>query len=179
MSWSQGSQVIFTIVKLIFLYTGPLIFMSVAYWQIVRVLWRSDIPGHSCKQIILPYIRYLYPWRKCSKIYPWFRSNKRFLSTKFFWTFDNFFYRYPISIQRSEPWLSSLTRFNLIVWVTLHPQYFAMMLRRKERWVRQMNNNYYAHLQCHHEHRRWTKSLRPGAEILKCNWDLDEKRQKC
>ncbi|XP_034173685.1 orexin receptor type 2 isoform X1 [Osmia lignaria lignaria] len=47
MSWSQKSQVTFTIVKLIFLYTGPLIFMSVAYWQIVRVLWRSDIPGHN------------------------------------------------------------------------------------------------------------------------------------
>ncbi|KAK1116783.1 hypothetical protein K0M31_018064 [Melipona bicolor] len=49
MSWSQRSQVTFTIVKLIFLYTGPLIFMSVAYWQIVKVLWRSDIPGHNCK----------------------------------------------------------------------------------------------------------------------------------
>ncbi|CAD1476997.1 unnamed protein product [Heterotrigona itama] len=47
MSWSQRSQVAFTIVKLIFLYTGPLIFMSVAYWQIVKVLWRSDIPGHN------------------------------------------------------------------------------------------------------------------------------------
>ncbi|XP_012152840.1 orexin receptor type 2 isoform X3 [Megachile rotundata] len=46
-SWSQRSQITFTIVKLIFLYTGPLIFMSVAYWQIVRVLWRSDIPGHN------------------------------------------------------------------------------------------------------------------------------------
>ncbi|XP_043581175.1 orexin receptor type 2-like isoform X1 [Bombus pyrosoma] len=46
-SWSQRSQVAFTIVKLIFLYTGPLIFMSVAYWQIVKVLWRSNIPGHN------------------------------------------------------------------------------------------------------------------------------------
>ncbi|XP_011162112.1 orexin receptor type 1 [Solenopsis invicta] len=46
-SWSQESQTIFTIVKLIFLYTMPLLFMSVAYWQIVRVLWKSDIPGHN------------------------------------------------------------------------------------------------------------------------------------
>ncbi|CAK9821037.1 Orexin receptor type 2 [Anthophora plagiata] len=46
-SWSQSSQVTFTVVKLIFLYTGPLLFMSVAYWQIVRVLWSSDIPGHN------------------------------------------------------------------------------------------------------------------------------------
>ncbi|XP_032665474.1 orexin receptor type 2-like isoform X1 [Odontomachus brunneus] len=46
-SWSQESQTTFTIVKLILLYTGPLLFMSVAYWQIVRVLWRSDIPGHN------------------------------------------------------------------------------------------------------------------------------------
>ncbi|XP_011866284.1 PREDICTED: orexin receptor type 2-like isoform X2 [Vollenhovia emeryi] len=46
-SWSRESQTTFTIVKLIFLYTMPLLFMSVAYWQIVRVLWRSDIPGHN------------------------------------------------------------------------------------------------------------------------------------
>ncbi|XP_076765786.1 orexin/Hypocretin receptor type 1 isoform X2 [Xylocopa sonorina] len=46
-SWSLNSKLAFAIVKLIFLYTGPLIFMSVAYWQIVRVLWRSDIPGHN------------------------------------------------------------------------------------------------------------------------------------
>ncbi|XP_015598583.1 orexin receptor type 2 isoform X2 [Cephus cinctus] len=46
-SWSQRSEATFTIIKLILLYTGPLIFMSVAYWQIVQVLWRSDIPGHN------------------------------------------------------------------------------------------------------------------------------------
>ncbi|KYQ55426.1 Orexin receptor type 2 [Trachymyrmex zeteki] len=46
-SWSQESQTTFTIVKLIFLYTMPLLFMSVTYWQIVRVLWKSDIPGHN------------------------------------------------------------------------------------------------------------------------------------
>ncbi|XP_018374604.1 PREDICTED: orexin receptor type 1-like [Trachymyrmex cornetzi] len=46
-AWSQESQTTFTIVKLIFLYTMPLLFMSVAYWQIVRVLWKSDIPGHN------------------------------------------------------------------------------------------------------------------------------------
>ncbi|XP_077259853.1 orexin receptor type 2 [Temnothorax americanus] len=46
-SWSRESQTTFTVVKLIFLYTMPLLFMSVAYWQIVRVLWRSDIPGHN------------------------------------------------------------------------------------------------------------------------------------
>ncbi|KAL0103113.1 hypothetical protein PUN28_017445 [Cardiocondyla obscurior] len=46
-SWSNESQTTFTIVKLIFLYTMPLLFMSMAYWQIIRVLWRSDIPGHT------------------------------------------------------------------------------------------------------------------------------------
>jgi len=49
-SWSQESQTTFTIVKLIFLYTMPLLFMSIAYCQIVRVLWRSDIPGHNRKK---------------------------------------------------------------------------------------------------------------------------------
>lgn len=48
-SWGHQSEVTFTIVKLVLLYTAPLLFMSVAYWQIVRVLWRSDIPGHNCK----------------------------------------------------------------------------------------------------------------------------------
>lgn len=59
-SWSQKSQVTFTIMKLIFLYTGPLIFMSVAYWQIVKVLWKSDIPGHNCKQTISFYFQIIY-----------------------------------------------------------------------------------------------------------------------
>lgn len=55
-SWSKKNQVIFIVVKLIFLYTGPLIFMSVAYWQIVKVLWKSDIPGHNCKRMINFYL---------------------------------------------------------------------------------------------------------------------------
>ncbi|XP_012283807.1 orexin receptor type 2-like, partial [Orussus abietinus] len=46
-SWSPRSTMIFTVTKLILLYTAPLIFMSIAYWQIVKVLWRSDIPGHN------------------------------------------------------------------------------------------------------------------------------------
>ncbi|XP_054003912.1 orexin receptor type 2-like [Hylaeus anthracinus] len=46
-SWSSESQITFTVIKLIFHYIGPLIFMSVAYWQIIRVLWRNNIPGHN------------------------------------------------------------------------------------------------------------------------------------
>ncbi|XP_020296645.1 orexin receptor type 2-like isoform X2 [Pseudomyrmex gracilis] len=46
-SWSQESQTTFTIVKLMLLYILPLLFMSVAYWRIVRVLWKSNIPGHN------------------------------------------------------------------------------------------------------------------------------------
>ncbi|XP_043267126.1 orexin receptor type 2-like [Venturia canescens] len=46
-SWSPESQKIFTCITLVFLYFGPLIFMTVAYYQIVRVLWRSNIPGHN------------------------------------------------------------------------------------------------------------------------------------
>lgn len=46
-SWSIQSQRTFTILKLILLYTAPLMFMSFAYCQIVRVLWRNDIPGHN------------------------------------------------------------------------------------------------------------------------------------
>ncbi|XP_046739134.1 orexin receptor type 2-like isoform X1 [Diprion similis] len=46
-SWSHKSEATFIIIKLVILYTAPLLFMSIAYWQIVRVLWRSDIPGHN------------------------------------------------------------------------------------------------------------------------------------
>jgi hypocretin (orexin) receptor 2 len=47
-SWSDRSETTFHVMKTVLLYTLPLIFMSVAYCQIVRVLWRSDnIPGHT------------------------------------------------------------------------------------------------------------------------------------
>jgi hypothetical protein len=47
-SWSDRSEMTFHVMKAVLLYTLPLIFMSVAYCQIVRVLWRSDnIPGHT------------------------------------------------------------------------------------------------------------------------------------
>lgn len=46
-SWGRDSELIFLIFKILFLYTLPLVFMTVTYWQIVRVLWKSDnIPGH-------------------------------------------------------------------------------------------------------------------------------------
>ncbi|KAJ9574924.1 hypothetical protein L9F63_007890, partial [Diploptera punctata] len=39
---------VFHVMKTVLLYTVPLVFMSIAYTQIVRVLWRSDnIPGHT------------------------------------------------------------------------------------------------------------------------------------
>jgi hypothetical protein len=47
-SWSERSELTFHILKAVLLYTVPLVFMSVAYCQIVMVLWRSDnIPGHT------------------------------------------------------------------------------------------------------------------------------------
>jgi hypocretin (orexin) receptor 2 len=47
-SWSENSELTFHVLKAVLLYTVPLMFMSVAYSQIVRVLWRSDnIPGHT------------------------------------------------------------------------------------------------------------------------------------
>lgn len=46
--WSQESETIYQIAKTIILYILPLLLMSVAYYQIVRVLWKSDnIPGHT------------------------------------------------------------------------------------------------------------------------------------
>ncbi|XP_066601230.1 orexin/Hypocretin receptor type 1-like [Prorops nasuta] len=45
--WAPNTVATFLIIKFIVLYIGPLLFMSVAYWQIVRVLWRNNIPGHN------------------------------------------------------------------------------------------------------------------------------------
>ncbi|KAL1400508.1 hypothetical protein pipiens_007378, partial [Culex pipiens pipiens] len=46
-TWDNEKEKTFYIVKFVFLYSLPLLFMTVAYFQIVRVLWRSDtIPGH-------------------------------------------------------------------------------------------------------------------------------------
>nr|CAD7443473.1 unnamed protein product [Timema bartmani] len=47
-TWSNKSEMTFTVIKTVALYTVPLLFMTVAYCQIVKVLWRSDnIPGHT------------------------------------------------------------------------------------------------------------------------------------
>ncbi|XP_050435944.1 orexin receptor type 2-like [Adelges cooleyi] len=46
--WSQESETIYQVAKMILLYVLPLSLMSITYYQIVRVLWRSDtIPGHT------------------------------------------------------------------------------------------------------------------------------------
>lgn len=46
-TWDRKSEMTFLILKILFLYTLPLVFMSITYLQIVRVLWRSEnIPGH-------------------------------------------------------------------------------------------------------------------------------------
>uniref|UniRef100_A0A336M9M0 CSON012390 protein n=1 Tax=Culicoides sonorensis TaxID=179676 RepID=A0A336M9M0_CULSO len=45
--WKIEDERTYNIVKLVLLYVVPLIIMAIAYFQIVRVLWRSDtIPGH-------------------------------------------------------------------------------------------------------------------------------------
>lgn len=40
-TWSQETDTIFLLVKMAFLYAIPLIFMSIAYIQIIKVLWKS------------------------------------------------------------------------------------------------------------------------------------------
>ncbi|KAK0179112.1 hypothetical protein PV327_007934 [Microctonus hyperodae] len=53
-SWSINNERIFTIIKLICLYFGPLIFMVYAYSKIFRVLWKSEIPGYNLGQNVQP-----------------------------------------------------------------------------------------------------------------------------
>ncbi|KAM3956192.1 neuropeptide receptor A16 [Aphomia sociella] len=46
--WSSQSDLVWHIIKVVFIYTIPLMLMSIAYYQIVRVLWKSDnIPGQA------------------------------------------------------------------------------------------------------------------------------------
>ncbi|KAI5641248.1 7 transmembrane receptor (rhodopsin family) domain-containing protein [Phthorimaea operculella] len=46
-TWDDESDLKWHVIKALFLYTFPLLLMTIAYCQIVRVLWRSDnIPGH-------------------------------------------------------------------------------------------------------------------------------------
>lgn len=45
-NWSIETDVVYIILRTLILYAVPLIFMSFAYYQIVRVLWSTDsIPG--------------------------------------------------------------------------------------------------------------------------------------
>lgn len=47
-NWSTETDTIFLIVKTAFLYAVPLVFMSIAYVQIIRVLWKSgNTPNHT------------------------------------------------------------------------------------------------------------------------------------
>ncbi|CAG4939656.1 unnamed protein product [Colias eurytheme] len=47
-TWSTTSDFVWHIIKVVFIYTIPLLLMTVAYHQIVRVLWRSHkIPGQA------------------------------------------------------------------------------------------------------------------------------------
>ncbi|XP_037049143.1 orexin receptor type 1-like isoform X1 [Bradysia coprophila] len=46
-TWEKETEKLFYIARFIVLYVLPLVMMTVAYYQIVRVLWKSDtIPGH-------------------------------------------------------------------------------------------------------------------------------------
>lgn len=47
-NWSKATDTIFLLVKMALLYAIPLVFMSIAYVQIIRVLWRSgNAPNHT------------------------------------------------------------------------------------------------------------------------------------
>lgn len=48
-SWSINSERIFNLVVFVFLYFGPLVFMTYTYYQIICVLRGSRIPGYKCK----------------------------------------------------------------------------------------------------------------------------------
>lgn len=45
-TWSTETDTVFMIIKMVFFYLIPLLFMSVAYIQIIRVLWKSGNAPH-------------------------------------------------------------------------------------------------------------------------------------
>lgn len=45
-TWSTYTDTIFVILKMVLFYLFPLIFMSVTYLQIIRVLWKSGNISH-------------------------------------------------------------------------------------------------------------------------------------
>ncbi|KAL4716475.1 hypothetical protein ACJJTC_015903 [Scirpophaga incertulas] len=46
--WSPTSEVVWHVLKVLFIYTIPLLLMTIAYHQIVRVLWKNEkIPGQA------------------------------------------------------------------------------------------------------------------------------------
>lgn len=51
-TWDDNQQKIYQIILLVLMYVFPFILMSVAYYQIVRVLWTSDFPGARESQYI-------------------------------------------------------------------------------------------------------------------------------
>lgn len=51
-TWSDESQKTYQIILLAVLYISPFLLMSVAYHQIVRVLWTNDMPVNSESKII-------------------------------------------------------------------------------------------------------------------------------
>ncbi|CAB3246631.1 unnamed protein product [Arctia plantaginis] len=47
-TWSERSDLVWHIIKVVLIYTLPLLLMTIAYVQIVKVLWRSEkIPGQA------------------------------------------------------------------------------------------------------------------------------------
>lgn len=66
-NWSTEAETIFRLVTMAFLYAVPLAFMSIAYIQIIRVLWKSGhTPNHAFGKIRLHFI---YPVRFVWKIF--------------------------------------------------------------------------------------------------------------
>lgn len=45
-TWSMKTDTIFVILKMVLFYLIPLLFMSIAYLQIIRVLWKSGKVPH-------------------------------------------------------------------------------------------------------------------------------------
>ncbi|KAJ8924451.1 hypothetical protein NQ315_007248 [Exocentrus adspersus] len=50
-TWSEQMDIIFMIVKMVCFYLFPLLFMSVAYIQIIRVLWKSGNAPHQAMDL--------------------------------------------------------------------------------------------------------------------------------
>lgn len=79
-NWSKETDTIFLLVKMALLYAVPLVFMSFAYMQIIKVLWRSGrARNHAFGNCTVLLISIFFSNIQITKNITLFPSNKHYI----------------------------------------------------------------------------------------------------